>query len=93
MMAGGLAVAAAKQWPFRVYSFPTEIVKPSPSRVDIFDMSSWGKPLPGDLIYMLNRDQELAFTQLYHKVTKIDQRRKSITMQVLRGSGSSWRRA
>ena len=45
-MIGGVAAAAAvRTWPFRVYSFPTLLAIPSNDRIDIMDITMWGKDL------------------------------------------------
>jgi len=86
-LVGGVAVAAAaRNWPFRVYSFPSEV---APANTFVLGESFFISP--GENIMFLHPAQEAALHQLQYRVTKVDHASREITFENIRQSQYNWK--
>jgi hypothetical protein len=84
-LVGGVAVGAAvRTWPFRVYSFPSQIKSSS------FIVSS-NLFQPGDDILFLHPTQAKALNDLVYRITAVDQVERTISFEAIRQSQYHWK--
>ena len=90
---GGVAAAAAvRTFPFRVFSFPSRpVIAPDTARRILAVINDANQFIEGDIVFFLNPDQKKAWDRLAYKITKIDQRERTIELADIHQSQYNWK--
>jgi hypothetical protein len=72
LIGGVAATAAVRTWPFRVFSFAPEVkvftleyLNQAMGRIDMLDLSRWGRFEFEPLTFYMNADQERAWLEIF----------------------------
>jgi hypothetical protein len=86
MIGGVAATAAVRTWPFRVYSFPSEVQQPR----WMVSMCGRNTFLKGDLVAIFNASQSRAWQRLAYRIAAVDAKERTLTIEKIEQSTYNW---